>query len=106
MDTGRGGHVSYKFHEVNLDSLHKMVERSPTEKLEVFKRDYGKIVEYLKAPLNKYQHSALYTLLQFYNPPLLHFPRLSVSINLGRILMYYGNSHQASSSFSCFYGGS
>ncbi|XP_050909146.1 uncharacterized protein LOC127122915 [Lathyrus oleraceus] len=80
MDNSRGGHVSYKFHEVNLDSLHKMVERSPTEKLEVFKRDYGKIVEYLKAPLNKYQHNALHTLLQFYNPPLRCFTFLDYQL--------------------------
>lgn len=63
MDTSKGGHVSYKFHEVNLDSFLEMAERSPSENLEVFKRDYGKILEYLKSPLNKYQHSALHTLL-------------------------------------------
>lgn len=73
MDTGRGGHVSYKFPEVNLDSLLEMAERPPYGNLEVFKRDYGKIVEYLKAPLNKYQHSSFQTLLQFYDPPLRCF---------------------------------
>lgn len=70
MDTGKGGHVSYKFPEVNLDSLLEMTERSPLGNSEVFKRDYGKIVEYLKAPLNKYQHNVFHTLLQFYDPPL------------------------------------
>lgn len=73
MDTGRGGHISYKFPEVNLNSLLEMAERSPPGNLEIFKRDYGKIVEYLKAPLSKYQHNALHTLLQFYDPPLWRF---------------------------------
>lgn len=44
MDTSRGGHISYKFPEVDLDSLLKIAEKSPSENLEVFKRDYGKIV--------------------------------------------------------------
>lgn len=65
MDTGRDGHVAYKFPEVNLDSLLKIGEKSPSDNLEVFKRDYGKIVEYLNTPLSKYQQSALHTLLQF-----------------------------------------
>lgn len=73
MDTGKGGHISYKFPEVDLDSLLKIAEKSPSENLEVFKRDYGKIVEYLKTPLSKYQHSTLHTLLQFYDPPLRCF---------------------------------
>ncbi|XP_050916568.1 uncharacterized protein LOC127131695 [Lathyrus oleraceus] len=50
-----------------------MVERSPSDNLEIFKRDYGKILDYLKAPLSKYQHSALHTLIQFYDPPLRCF---------------------------------
>lgn len=107
MDTGRGGHVSYKFPEVNLDSLLEMVERSPHGNLEIFKRDYEKIAVYLKVPLSKYQHSSLHTLLQFYDPPLrcLYLPRLSVGAKFGRVFMYSRNSHQASSSFPCVYGG-
>lgn len=54
MDIGRGGYISYMFPEVNLDFLLEMAERSPYGNLEIVKRDYGKIVEYLKAPLNKY----------------------------------------------------
>ncbi|XP_050889405.1 uncharacterized protein LOC127094638 [Lathyrus oleraceus] len=73
MDTGRGGHVSYKFPKVNLNSLIEMAKRSPPGNLEIFKRDYGKIVEYVKSPLNKYQHNALHTLLQFFDPPLRCF---------------------------------
>lgn len=76
MDIGRGGHISYKFPEVDLDSLLKIAEKSLSDNSEVFKRDYGKIIEYLKIPLSKYQHNALHTLLQFYDPPLrcLIFP--------------------------------
>ncbi|XP_050889315.1 uncharacterized protein LOC127094534 [Lathyrus oleraceus] len=73
MDTGRGGHISYKFPEDNLDSLLELVEKSPPDNLDIFKRDYGNIVDYLKAPLSKYQHNALHTLLQFYDPPLWCF---------------------------------
>lgn len=58
------------FLRFDLDSLLKMEEKSPSDNLKVFKRDYGKIVEYLKAPLSKYQYSALHTLLQFYDPTL------------------------------------
>lgn len=34
MDTGRGGHISYKFPDVNLDSLLEMAERSPPGNLD------------------------------------------------------------------------
>ncbi|XP_050894030.1 uncharacterized protein LOC127100795 [Lathyrus oleraceus] len=50
-----------------------MVERSPPNNLEIFKRDYRKIVDYLKAPLNKYQHSAFHIMLQFCDAPLRCF---------------------------------
>ncbi|XP_050889101.1 uncharacterized protein LOC127094290 [Lathyrus oleraceus] len=82
--TGRGGHISYKFLEVDLDSLLKMEEKSPSGNLEVFKRDYGKIVEYLKTPLSKYQHNALHTLLQVYDPPLrcFTFPNYQLALTL------------------------
>ncbi|XP_050889305.1 uncharacterized protein LOC127094524 [Lathyrus oleraceus] len=73
MDTGRDGHISYKFPEVNMDSLLKMAERFPPGNLEIFKSYYGNIIDYLKTPLSKYQHSALHTLLQFYDPPLRCF---------------------------------
>lgn len=80
MDIGIGGHISYKFPDVNLDSLLEMAERSPPGNLEIFKRDYGKIVEYLKAPLNKYQHNELHTMLQFYDPLLRCFTFLDYQL--------------------------
>ncbi|XP_050890816.1 uncharacterized protein LOC127096265 [Lathyrus oleraceus] len=36
MDTGRGRHISYKFPEVDLDSLLKMLEKSPSGNLEFY----------------------------------------------------------------------
>ena len=46
--------IIYKFPSPVLDDLLKLAKRSPPDNLDVFRKDYGRILGYLEASLNEY----------------------------------------------------
>ncbi|KAI5431245.1 hypothetical protein KIW84_035422 [Lathyrus oleraceus] len=72
MDIGRKRHVAYKFPVVCLDPIKQLMKLLDHDSLEKFQKDYGLILSFVTV-LSKDQHDALFTLLQFYDPPLSCF---------------------------------
>lgn len=72
--------IIYKFPSPVLDDLLELANRSPPDNLDVFIKDYGRILGYLEAPFNEYQRDAIHTLLQFYNCTLRCFMFLNIPI--------------------------
>ncbi|XP_050909008.1 uncharacterized protein LOC127122765 [Lathyrus oleraceus] len=65
--------IIYKFPSPFLDDSLKLAKRSPPDNLDVFRKDYGRILGYLEAYDNEYQRDAIHTLLQFYDRTLRCF---------------------------------
>ncbi|KAI5436475.1 hypothetical protein KIW84_022825 [Lathyrus oleraceus] len=72
MDIGRKRHVIYKFPMVCLDPIQQLMKLMDHDSLEGFRKDYGLTLCFVTV-LSKDQHDALFTLLQFYDPPLRCF---------------------------------
>ncbi|KAI5386850.1 hypothetical protein KIW84_073118 [Lathyrus oleraceus] len=72
MDIGRKRHVAYKFPVVCLDPIQQLMRLMDHDSLERFWKDYGLILSFVTV-LSKDQHDALFTLVQFYDPPLRCF---------------------------------
>ncbi|KAI5409647.1 hypothetical protein KIW84_055186 [Lathyrus oleraceus] len=72
MDIGRKRHVAYKFPVVCLDPIQQLMKLMDHDYLERFRKDFGLILSFVTV-LSKDQHDALFTLLQFYDPPLRCF---------------------------------
>jgi hypothetical protein len=72
MDIGRKRHVAYKFPVVCLEPIQQLMKLMDPDSLEGFQKDYGLILSFVTV-LSKDQHDALFTLLQFYDPPLRCF---------------------------------
>ena len=72
MDIGRKRHVAYKFPVVCLEPIQQLMKLMDHDSLEGFRKDYGLILSFVTV-LSKDQHDALFTLLQFYDPPLRCF---------------------------------
>ncbi|KAI5444511.1 hypothetical protein KIW84_012951 [Lathyrus oleraceus] len=72
MDIGRKRHVAYKFPVVCLEPIQQLMKLMDQDSLEGFRKDYGLILSFITV-LSKDQHDALFTLLQFYDPPLRCF---------------------------------
>src|ERR1051325_11264380 len=71
--TNRRDNVVYKFHIPNLEGLFLFVKRSTSDSLDMFAKDYGRILSCLKSPLTKHQKDGLLALLQFYDHELRCF---------------------------------
>ncbi|KAI5402665.1 hypothetical protein KIW84_050312 [Lathyrus oleraceus] len=69
MEIGRKRHVAYKFPMVCSDPIQHLMKLMDHDSLERFRKDYGLILSFITV-LPKDQHDALFTLLQFYDPPL------------------------------------
>ncbi|XP_050895252.1 uncharacterized protein LOC127101858 [Lathyrus oleraceus] len=65
--------IIYKFPSPVLDDLLKLAKRSPPNNLDVFRKDYGRILGYLEASLGEYHRDDVHTLLQFYDCTLRCF---------------------------------
>lgn len=67
-----------------MSSLLQLYERSTLNNNVKFKEYFGRIVGFLKAPMNEHQEKAVHTLLQFYDPPLrcFTFPDYQISPTL------------------------
>ncbi|XP_050897025.1 uncharacterized protein LOC127103827 [Lathyrus oleraceus] len=65
--------IVYKFLSPVLDDLLNLAKRFPPDNLNVFRKDYGRILGYLEASLNEYQRDVVHTLLQFYDHTLRCF---------------------------------
>ena len=72
MDVGRKRHVAYQFLVVCLEPIQQLMKLMDHDSLEGFRKDYGLILSFVTV-LSKDQHDALFTLLQFYDPPLRCF---------------------------------
>ncbi|KAI5434666.1 hypothetical protein KIW84_021481 [Lathyrus oleraceus] len=72
MDIGRKRHVAYKFPVVCLEPIQQLMKLMNHDSLEGFRKEYGLILSFVTI-LSKNQHDALFTLLQFYDPPLRCF---------------------------------
>ncbi|KAI5394300.1 hypothetical protein KIW84_061113 [Lathyrus oleraceus] len=72
MDIGRKRLVAYKFPVVCLEPIQQLMQLMDPGSLEGFREDYGLILSFVTV-LSKDQHDALFTLLQFYDPPLRCF---------------------------------
>jgi hypothetical protein len=77
MDTEKKGnqirHPVYKFPAPALENLIQLANKSPPENVNIFTKDYGRILTWLKSPLTEYQKDGLQALFQFYDRELRCF---------------------------------
>src|ERR1051325_10660662 len=66
-------HPVYKFPTPALENLLLSANKSASENVVTFTRDYGRILTWLKSPLTEYQKDGLQALFQFYDRELRFF---------------------------------